>query len=200
MVNRASQGPVQVFSLDLSTINLALRDLSERLDALKGLRGRSEIFDRMRVDSPAQLSDAIDLGSLDDREALFHLTLHAGGGAALVAQPASTSYVEIGEGLRQRINFATPVGLEARMLLQGVGTESGNAKSVALADLSNNVVADVTWDGTDVGFYAGEFTAVALDEDQVVQVQAKGSTTTESLILYGLAVEFRFAGGATVDT
>jgi len=53
-------GPVQVFSNDVSEINLALRLLSERMDELKGLRGRSLIFDRVRVDDAEENKDALN--------------------------------------------------------------------------------------------------------------------------------------------
>ena len=46
MVDRLTQGPAQIFNLDVSSINYALRDLSERIDELSGLRGRAMIYDR----------------------------------------------------------------------------------------------------------------------------------------------------------
>lgn len=63
MVNNLSLGPVQIFTLETASVNGALRDLSERIDALKGLRGRTEIWDRTRVDDPTQAQDALTLGA-----------------------------------------------------------------------------------------------------------------------------------------
>lgn len=60
MSNRLSLGPVQVYGDTVADINLALRELQERLDAMKGLRGRSLIYDRMRVDDPTEIKDAIN--------------------------------------------------------------------------------------------------------------------------------------------
>jgi len=66
MSDRRSLGPVQVFGTDLFAINDAFRQLSERVDSLKGLRGRSEVFDRQRVDDPTEAQDAINLGEAED--------------------------------------------------------------------------------------------------------------------------------------
>jgi len=63
MVNNLTMGPVQVFSNDVASLNDALQQVSSRIDELKGLRGRGETFDRLRVDDPLVAQDAETLGS-----------------------------------------------------------------------------------------------------------------------------------------
>ena len=59
MADRLSLGPVQIFDADVLSINEALRQLSERIDELKGLRGRTLIYDRVRADDPTESQDAL---------------------------------------------------------------------------------------------------------------------------------------------
>jgi hypothetical protein len=191
MTNNASLGPVQVFRLDIASLNYALRDLSERIDQLKGLRGRAAVYDRLRVSSPTEASDAVDLGSINDRESLFTVSVLALGGAQLVLQPASTTYVEVSTALRQRINFASPASLEMRLLARAWGTETGSGKGLAVSD-GSNVLAQVTWDGSAEGLQIGSFTAIAAAADATVQIHAKGSSSTESLIVTQLSLDFRY--------
>lgn len=65
MADRLALGPVQVFGTDLHALNDAFRQLSERIDALKGLRGRAEVFDRLRVDDPEAADEALTQGAAD---------------------------------------------------------------------------------------------------------------------------------------
>ena len=51
MSNRLSLGPVQVVENSVISINDALRQIQNRLDEMKGLRGRSLTFDRIKVRS-----------------------------------------------------------------------------------------------------------------------------------------------------
>jgi hypothetical protein len=57
-------GGIQIFSLDIASINLALLEIEKRLNELKGLSGRSQVFDRIRADDPQEASDAVTLGTL----------------------------------------------------------------------------------------------------------------------------------------
>lgn len=66
MAERQSLGLIEARELSLPAINDAFRMLSERVDGLKGLRGRVSIFDRVRVDPPTEAQDAVNLGALDD--------------------------------------------------------------------------------------------------------------------------------------
>ena len=65
MSERLSQGPVQVFGNSPLEINDALRQVQDKLDALKGLRGRAEMFDRLRVEDPTVSKDAVNLSTRD---------------------------------------------------------------------------------------------------------------------------------------
>ncbi len=65
MSDRLSLGPVQVFSNDPFVLNDAFRQLSERIDELKGLRGRGLIHDRVGVSDPVVTGDAVNLGTRD---------------------------------------------------------------------------------------------------------------------------------------
>ena len=65
MSERLSQGPVQVFGTSPVEITDALRQVQERLDELKGLRGRAQMFDRLRVEDPTVSKDAVNLSTRD---------------------------------------------------------------------------------------------------------------------------------------
>lgn len=52
-----TEGPIQVFGNSVTEINDALRQLIERLDAQKGLRGRTEVHDRLGASAPTQTGD-----------------------------------------------------------------------------------------------------------------------------------------------
>lgn len=65
MSDRLSLGPVQVFDTTIFSLNDGFRQLSDRIDALKGLRGRAEVFDRVRVEDPTVEKDAVNLATRD---------------------------------------------------------------------------------------------------------------------------------------
>ena len=65
MSDRLSEGPVQVFGNTTIELNDAFRQLQNRLDHLKGLRGRAEVFDRVRVEDPTVSKDAVNLATRD---------------------------------------------------------------------------------------------------------------------------------------
>lgn len=198
MSNNLSLGPVQLHDNSIFSINAALMELQERIDQLKGLRGRSEVWDRVRIESPTVNTDAVDLGSLTDREALFHLTFLMAGTNGLVAYQPGTTYAEVSSQLRQQVNFAVPVSLQARLIVSGFGTQAGSGKGVAMTTSTGTVLCEVTWDGSDEGVEVGTFTSISLAADTLVQLRAKGSAADESLVLRHVAAEFRFEGGSTV--
>jgi hypothetical protein len=56
MAENLTLGPIQVHSLEIGSVNEAFRQLVERIDDLKGLRGPETVFDALRVvDSTATL-------------------------------------------------------------------------------------------------------------------------------------------------
>ena len=200
MSTNLSLGPIQCHDNSIFSINAALMELQERIDHLKGLRGRSEVWDRVRIESPTVNTDAVDLGSLTDREALFHLTFLMAGTNGLVAYQPGTTYTELSSQLRQQVNLSVPIGLQARLVVSGFGTQSGNGKGVAMADDSGNTLCEVTWNGSAEGVQVGTFTSITLATDVLTRLYVKGSAADESLVLRHVAAEFRFEGGSTVST
>lgn len=75
MSTNRSEGPVQVVEASVAAINLALRDVQNRLDALKGLRGRVMTYDRIRADAAEEADDCVTLGSLTSLEAQPFVTV-----------------------------------------------------------------------------------------------------------------------------
>ena len=61
--NGRLKGPVQIFHLDIASINAAFAELFDDRDNEMGLRGRHETFDRLRVDDPEEVQDALTQGS-----------------------------------------------------------------------------------------------------------------------------------------
>jgi hypothetical protein len=53
-----SLGPIQLADASLPAINDAFRQLVDRIDESKGLRGRAQVYDRLGVSAPTQASDA----------------------------------------------------------------------------------------------------------------------------------------------
>ena len=62
-MSNESLGPIQVVDTSPFAINDALRQLVDRIDEVKGLRGRAAIFDRVQVSDPEELTDAVNLGT-----------------------------------------------------------------------------------------------------------------------------------------
>ena len=52
-----TEGTIQVFGNSIPEINDALRQILERLDAQKGLRGRTEVHDRIGASAPTETGD-----------------------------------------------------------------------------------------------------------------------------------------------
>lgn len=61
MANNTSLGPVQVMGNSVTEINFALQQVQERIDEIKGLRGRAILYDRVGVSSPTESGDAATL-------------------------------------------------------------------------------------------------------------------------------------------
>jgi hypothetical protein len=60
-----SIGPVQVAQVDVSNINLALAQVQEQLDQLRGLRGVTRVYNRLQVDDPQAADEALTAGAGD---------------------------------------------------------------------------------------------------------------------------------------
>jgi uncharacterized phage infection (PIP) family protein YhgE len=71
-----SEGPIQLFDNSVPSINLALAQVLERLDAVKGLRGDPTIYAATTVGAPGQSTQAARLADLpteDPASVLFWL-------------------------------------------------------------------------------------------------------------------------------
>jgi len=190
MVNNATLGPVEVYDNSAMSINLALNEMAERIDQLKGLRGRTLLYDRTRIDSPSANEDAVDLQSLLTQESRFRQQLISSPGI-LVSAPG-TSYAEISQYFRQDIDWSDLTTPQARLIVRGWGTESGTSKGVALHD-GTNIIAEVTWDGNSETIRTGTFTAVTLDSDAQARLYAKGASASEDLILTSVILEVKIS-------
>lgn len=193
MSRNLSLGGIQVFDNSIASINLALLQVQMRLDELKGLHGRSLIYDRVRADDPNESSDAVTLGSLQEGAAVVSYPFYLGASTPLGVFVPGTSYVERSSVLRQQVNFASPQGLEGRVVVEGWGTESGSNKGVAITTSGGTVIAQVLWNGNSEGLKLGSFTTITQTLDQAVQVRFKCSSVTESLIIHSIYFDLRYA-------
>jgi len=192
MSNNLSLGPIQCFDNSVVSINLALQEVLERIDQLKGLRGRSEIWDRARVSTPSADTDAVDLQSLVTQEYRWRVSLLGpSGGALQVSLAPGTSYVEVSSQYRQSLDLSSLTSTQGRILVAGYGTGSGSGKGVAMTDSSGAVLAEVTWDGNSESIFTGTFTDISETTDQQVQLRAKGADANESLVLRYVVAEIK---------
>ena len=67
MAKNQSEGIIQITDNSPTSINDALRQTTDRIDALKGLRGRASIFDRVGVSDAIDTGDAVNLNTLEGR-------------------------------------------------------------------------------------------------------------------------------------
>jgi hypothetical protein len=197
MSNNKSLGAVQVFSADPVQINVALMELANRIDQLKGLRGRALVHDRVRLDNPTASDDGVALGILQKGTAAATYPLYMAPSTPLFASKPGTSYVELNAMLRQQINFAYTQAVQGRVIIEGWGTESTNGKGVAITDSLGTVLCEVTWNGNTPALQVGAFTAINKTTDQFVEIRAKGSSVTESLILHSVVFDLRYSVNTT---
>ena len=64
MAQRLTKGAVQVSDVSITSINIALAELTRRIDELSGLHGRVLMEDRLRVDTGIELDDAATVEQL----------------------------------------------------------------------------------------------------------------------------------------
>ncbi|MGI9298575.1 MAG: hypothetical protein ACR2QC_11870 [Gammaproteobacteria bacterium] len=107
-----------------------------------------------------------------------------------VAFTPGVIYSEIDDSYRQPFDFQGLVRPEARVIVRGWGTEAGAGKGVAIHD-GTSILAQVLWDGNAEDTRTGDFTAISLPTDTVLQLHAQGSSVDESLILTSVVVEFK---------
>ena len=64
MANNLTQGVIQVYDNSVESINHALLRILEQLDSLRGLRGRTDLYDQATVSPPQQMNAAVRLDNL----------------------------------------------------------------------------------------------------------------------------------------
>jgi hypothetical protein len=210
MTTNRTGGVIQVLDNSTASINQALAQTLNRLDTALGLRGRAEVHDRLGAQDPTVVSDVLTRGAFDPafdarlaaslvaRETLFQVALLALGTNGVAVIAPGTTYVEFSTLLRNRVNFSTPTALFARLIVHGIGTQSGSGHGVALFTTAGVQIVEVTWDGTAETLAIGTDTAITLDTDQTVVVRVKGSSATDSLILRYISLECRSSGGSSL--
>jgi hypothetical protein len=191
MAGNRSLGPVQLAVFELGAVNRAFRELSERIDRLKGLRGRSLVHDRMRVDDPVEVQDAITLGyqRAQTDQSLFQVAYLASG-TAITFTPGA-AYVEIAPALRRAIDFSVQTVVFARLTVRASGNEAGAGKGVRITDAGGTPAVTVEWNGTAEDTRSSAWVAVGSTADTVTQAQAKGSSATETLTILSITLELR---------
>lgn len=183
MSNRESEGPIQVFTNDVREINDALAQISNRLDHLKGLRGRTEVFDRIRANDPSADQDVITRGSV---QTIAQVVFWASPVEAFFHIPG-TSYVEYGTSLRRRYNFTGGQARSARLCIFGWGTESGT-KSLRVTT-GGKTLCTLSWSGATEDFRASEIVPIDITTDDPLILLMAMSTPTESLALRWVMLE-----------
>lgn len=115
MSTNLTQGIMQVVDNSVWSINDALRQITQRLDDLKGLSGQVTINDRVAVSNPVVVADAVNLGSLNSTltgyvptSRLINTTSPLSGGGNLSAdRTLSLGTVPIANGGTNATSFTT---------------------------------------------------------------------------------------------
>jgi hypothetical protein len=110
---------------------------------------------------------------------------------AIVSTVPGTSYAEVAAGLRQQLDFARQEVAQARLVVRGWGTGTGDQKGVAVGDADGKTIAEVTWNGSGEDTYVGSWTTVAQTTDTLTRLYAKGASATEALNLISVVLECR---------
>lgn len=199
MARNRTSGAIQVADNSVPSINVALQQVLNLFDQLKGLRGPATVNDRLAVEEPEDAADAVNKGSLEVRNTLWKEVFLAGGACGLAVITPGTSYDEVGRNLRSRVNFEAPTSIEARIVVNGWGSEAGFGKGVALYTTGGTKICEVTWNGQEEGVKTGDYVELPTLEDSAVAIYAKGASSTENLVLRYVAVEFRLTAGSSID-
>jgi hypothetical protein len=186
MADRASLGPIQVTGNDVWTLNDAFRQLTERIDAIKGLRGRTLIYDRIRSDDPQEDQDVLTRGSLSTVAQVIFITPPNN----ILFRKPGVSFVEPRQELRRKYNFEGGQATTARLCAVAWGTHSGT-KSLRV---TNGVepLATLSWSGTSEGLHVGTATALDLNDgdlDNSLRLQCAASHAEESIIFNWVMLE-----------
>lgn len=183
MSSRQSEGIVQVFTNDPREINDALATITNRLDHLKGLRGRTELWDRIRANDPTEDQDVLTRGSL---QTIAQVVFIASPFGLLVRQPG-TSFAEPFVELRRKYNFSGGQAGTARICMFGWGTESGT-KSLRVTN-GTSILSTLTWTGTQETLRVSESEVIDVTSDDPLRLTCALSSATESLVLGWVMLE-----------
>jgi hypothetical protein len=174
MSNRESEGPIQVFSNDVREINDALAQIGNRLDHLKGLRGRTTVYDRVRANDPSEDQDVLTRGSL---QTIAQVTFLSAPVDIYIRMPG-TSFVEWSPSLRRKYNFTGGQAGTARLCMIGWGTESG-VKSIRVTN-GTTALCTLTWSGSTEELRFSDPVPISINTDDSLQLLVAMSSSTES--------------------
>ena len=183
MSNRESEGPIQVLGNSPQEINDALATITNRLDHLKGLRGRTEVWDRIRASDPTADQDVLTRGSL---QTIAQVVFIAPPGEFLIQKPGQ-SLVEPYTAIRRRYNFTGGQAGTARLCVFGWGTESG-AKNIRITN-GVHTFSSLTWSGNSQTLMVTEPVAINVSVDLPLKFLCAVSSATESLVLNWVMLE-----------
>jgi hypothetical protein len=181
--SRQSEGIVQVFTNDPREINDALATITNRLDHLKGLRGRTEVWDRIRASDPTADQDVLTRGSLQTIAQVVFLSSPFG----LFIRMPGVSFVEPFTDLRRKYNFTGGQAGTARLCMFGWGTESGT-KSLRVTN-GTTILSTLTWSGTTETLRVSDSVPIDVSTDDSLRLTCALSTATESLVLGWVMLE-----------
>lgn len=122
-----SEGPITVLDNTVASINLALGQVLERLDAIKGLRGDPQVYAAVTVGAPAGQEQAARLADIpveSPTNALFWVLAQKGAGGTGIA-PVTLENLGSGVATNQI----------------GAVTQSANAGSCDVSPVSNAFAA-----------------------------------------------------------
>lgn len=184
MSNRQSEGIVQVWDNSVQAINDALATVTNRLDHLKGLRGRTLTYDRIRAEDPTSAQDVLTRGSLS----LMTQVVFVCPPCATVAIRPGVSLFEWNTGLRKKYNFSGGQITAARLIFNGWGTETGS-KRLLIGNGDTNL-CEVTWSGSNESIVTSDTNALDnFTSELPLRVHCALSSASESLILSWLVLE-----------
>ena len=184
MSSHESEGPIQVFTNDPREINDALAHITNKLDHLKGLRGRTLLYDRVRAEDPTTRGDVLTSGSLATIAQVVFVTQPA----QLYVRKPGISLVEISAGLKRKYNFSGGTVTSARLIFYGWGTETGN-KQLQVRN-EDTILCTLNWTGTSENLLVSDTYPVTLttDEDSMRLFVAL-SSVEECLVMGACIVE-----------
>ncbi len=185
MANNKSLGPIQVHANDIDSINDSLRRIQDRIDDIKGLHGRTQIWDRIRADDPEEDQDVLTKGSFGTVARIEFFTWPGGG---RWTQPG-LSFALITEASNQHFNFSSGQVSSGQLFFYGWGSSTGVKTIQAVSEDQNTLIASISWSGHSEDFRSGEINAFNLGEDQYIKLVAATNDVGEKIVINSLVLE-----------